>query len=251
MQILYTPNDSAGKELDDSLEPNRKFPRDLPMTSHIYSIGPNGELTYDSPLDMDKYLYSSQGSAYKNFQGTCGLCSIANVLRLAGVNASEKEIIDFAANRPYTCTILGEEIPWGRRLCVVTHLDPYANGGTSAYHRQIILEHFGISSSIVPIETKNGRATYDALEDIANYVADGKGVIIAINAKILDPIFYKPNTNDDLHAVTVTSVTRNRKGEVTGFYICDSNFGTSYYPSDTVQDALTGAPMNLTNTHIR
>lgn len=223
------------------MEPNRSTPRDLPQTQYGFTKDSNGNLTYDSPMEMDKYLYAQQGSAYTNFQGTCGLCSCANILRLAGVNYSEKDMIDYAAS-----TSSGNG--WFQKLCTVNPLSPESSGGTNPKSRQQILEHFGISSGVFPVEMENGVASDTALENIAQYVADGRGVILSVHAGVL---YNGRAVRDDYHAVTVTSVTRNKYGDVSGFYICDSNVGTTYYTALQIKEALTGADMNVTHSHIR
>ena len=223
------------------LEPNRSTPRDLPQTQYGFTKDSNGNLTYDSPMEMDKYLYAQQGSAYTNFQGTCGLCSCANILRLAGVNYSEKDMIDYAAS-----TSSGNG--WFQKLCTVNPLSPESSGGTNPKSRQQILEHFGISSGVFSVEIENGVASDAAIESIAQYVADGRGVILSVHAGVL---YNGWAVRDDYHAVTVTSVTRNKYGDVSGFYICDSNVGTTYYSALQIKEALTGADMNVTHSHIR
>ncbi len=215
------------------MKPTLSEPRSLAQTQYSYSQNSDGTMTYDSPEEMAQYLYADQGSAYKNFQGTCGLCSCANVLRLSGVNLGEKDIIDYATKAD---------------LCTKTLFNFPANGGTSPAERQKILEHFGIPSSAYPIHMDNGTATIESINEIANHVADGRGVIISVHANTL---YNKGPAKNDFHAVTVTSVKKNRYGDVAGFYICDSNRGTAYYPAFVVQEALTGNDMNVTNTHIR
>ena len=91
-------SNSEPNDYKDPLEPTRSTPRDLVSTQYGFTKNMAGMEVYDSPLEVDKYLYSKQGSAYENFKGTCGLCSIANILRLSGVNIGEKEVIDYAAN---------------------------------------------------------------------------------------------------------------------------------------------------------
>ena len=237
--------------LSNGLKPNRSTPRDLPTTAYGFTTGPNGEQTYDSPMEMDNYLYASQGSAYTNFKGTCGLCSVANVMRLSGVDVSEKDVIDYAANTYASDNPFTNYIPWANRLCTVNPLDPKASGATDPQNRKAILEHFGISSGLFSVKMEGGIASAEALEDIANYVSNGRGVIISVHASVLEPGMYVNDLNSDFHAVTVTSVTRDKDGKVSGFYICDSNRGTSYYPAVKVQNALTGSDMNVTHSHIR
>lgn len=255
-ELGYNSLNESGSSISDvslsaSLEPNRSTPRNLPITAYGFTTGPNGEQTYDSPMEMDSYLYASQGSAYTNFQGTCGLCSVANVMRLSGVNVSEKDVIDYAANTYALDDPVANHVSWTNRLCTVNPLDPNASGATNPQSRKAILEHFGISSGVFSVKMEGGIASAEALEDIANFVSDGRGVIISVHASVLEPAMYVNDLNSDFHAVTVTSVTRNKDGKVSGFYICDSNKGTSYYPAVKVQNALTGSDMNVTHSHIR
>lgn len=234
-----------------SLVPDRKTPRDLPCTQYGFTVDPDGSSTYDSPMEMDRYLYKSQGAAYTNFQGTCGLCSIVNVMRLAGVNLSEKDVIDYAAKTAESDEMTAGGVPWANRLCVIDPFRSGASGGTNPRKRKKILEHFGISSGIFPVKMDGGTASDETIREIADYVAHGRGVILSVHASVLEPQIYASDLNHDFHAVTVTSVGKNRQGDISGFYICDSNRGTSFYPADVVRSALTGADMNVTYSYIR
>ena len=212
-------------------------PRNLPKSQYGFSIDSNFEAVYDSPMEMDEYLYDKQGSANASFQGTCGLCSCANILRLAGVEYGEGDMINFAAANGF---------------CENNIFDPDASGGTGAYDRQQILQHFGVQSSLVPVQVSSNGASTQVTDDIAKYVSEGRGVILSVHAGILDPAAYNVNGfGDDYHAVTVTSVKRNAYGDPVGFYICDSNQGTKYYSADTVRRSLTGNDMNVTDQIIR
>jgi len=240
-KVKNPDNTNFETDLEIKIKPTRHTPRNLPATEFGFTTDSSGNQTYDSPLEMDKYLYSSQGTASVYFQGTCGLCSCANVLRLAGVNHSEKEIIDYAANTP-------DGNGQFQKLCIVYSLNPNARGGTNAKNRKAILEHFGISSEIIQIKMENGIASDDTIKEISNYVMDGKGVILSVHANML---YYGKRFSDDYHAVTVTSVVKNKYGDISGFYICDSNRGTTLYSTQEIQQALTGADMNVTESHIR
>ena len=218
----------------NSLAPTRSTPRDLPATEFGFTDDGNGNLVYDSPIEMSVYLYNNQGSADSSYQGTCGLCSCANILRLAGVNYGEKDVLEFAKNQ--------------RGLIEYDPENPYASGGTNPQSRREILEHFGISSGVFPVKMDQGVASQETVEEIANFVADGKGVILSVHA---DYLYYGRSMDDDFHAVTVSSVVKNTNGDITGFYIADSNTGTKYYTAQQIQNALTGNAMNVTHTHIR
>ena len=193
---------------------------------------------------MNQYLYGQQGSADPLFQGTCGLCSCANILRLAGVNATEAEMISYASNTKSSNSLFGN-------LCQTGYSDPRMNGGTSPKDRQEILSHFGIDSGIFQLtHNDDGSISDDSITQIADRVSEGRGVVLSVHADIL--WHDAPVGVDDYHAITVTSVKKDQNGNALGFYVCDSAMGgTSYYPAAKIQRALTGAPMNVTYSIIR
>lgn len=253
--IFEKQDDILGMTSEDStlisnLQPTRSTPRDLPTTQYGFSLNSRGDMEYDSPNEMAKYLYASQGSAYANFQGTCGLCSCANILRLVGVNATEKDIIDYAANTHIGDGIFSRAFTGFQRLCT-TNSSPDSNGGTNAYTRQTILEHFGISSGIFSVKMDGDIVSDETINDIANFVSDGRGVIISVDANVLYNPNYPRGYSPAYHAVTVTSVTKNKYGDVSGFYIADSNVGTTFYPINHFREFLTDHDMNVTHSHIR
>lgn len=227
-------NNTYNSKILDSMRPVRgASPRRLEKTQHGWEANGDG-FVYDHPSEMASCLCDSQGFAYSaNFAGTCGLCSCANVLRLAGVDLGEKEMIDFAAPG---------------KLCDYVAGEPDASGGTRPWERREILSHFGVDSDIVSVGMSGGRATSDSVQKIADYVSDGRGVIISVHANTL---YASGPAEDDYHAVTVTSVRKDGLGNITGFYIADSNIGTTYYPASLLQKALTGNPMNVTTGSVR
>lgn len=220
-----------------NLAPTRSTPRNLHATEFGFTDDGNGNLVYDSPIEMSEYLYKNQGSADLAYQGTCGLCACANVLRLSGVNYSEKDILDYAKTQ--------------RGLIDYHFLSPSASGATDPESRRLILDHFGISSGVFKIKTdSSGVATQESIDEIANHVADGRGVILSVHA---GELYYGRPFKNDYHAVTVVSVVKNKYNDVAGFYIADSNPGreTRFYTALQVQNALTGNDMNVTYSHIR
>lgn len=229
---------------DDVLKPTRNTPRNLQTTQFGFSKTPNGLEIYDSPMEMDQYLYAKQGSADKAFQGTCGLCSCANILRLAGVNLGEKEVIDYASKTKTSSGL------FGRKLCVVNPFNADESGGTNVKDRQKILEHYGVKSTIWGVKTdKSRRASQDTINDIGRWVSEGRGVIVDVDAGY----FYNSPKHYNLgHAVTITSVERNRYGDITAFYILDSNRGTVKYNAWELQEALRPyGGINVTDQIIR
>ena len=230
------------KTYEESLKPTRNAPRDLTVSQYGFLKNANGMEVYDSPLEVDKYLYSKQGSAYQNFKGTCGLCSCANVIRLAGVNYGEKEMIDYAAGSKRGGN--------PDSLCTVDPFNPSASGGTTPKQRQQILEHFGISSSIRNIKTdEGGRTSDETIKDIAGWISEGRGVIVDVDAGL----FYdSPKNYGKGHAITITSVEKNKHGDITAFFILDSNQGTVKCSSWDLQEMLrTFVDINVTNQIIR
>lgn len=226
-----------------ALQPNRTNPRDLPISQFGFTRDAEGNQVYDSPMEMNDYLYKKQGSAKWNFQGTCGLCSCANILRLAGVNADEAQMINYASTTKAPNSL--------EKLCATGHFNPGRNGGTNPEGRRCILEHFGISSGLFDVDMDNyGGATQGTMNTISDFVSSGKGVILSVHADVL--WHDAPYGINDYHAVTVTSVKKDNAGNVLGFYICDSaKGGTTYYSKDKLRRALTGARMNVTHQIIR
>lgn len=221
----------------DNLAPVRSTPRDLPATEFGFTDDGNGNLVYDSPIEMSEYLYKNQGSADPKYKGTCGLCACANILRLSGVNYSEKDILDYAKTQ---------------KGLIDRHIfSPASSGATDPEARKAILEHFGISSGIFPVKMdSDGTAAHESIDEIANHVSEGRGVILSVHA---GELYYGHPVRRDYHAVTVTSVVKSKHGDVIGFYIADSNSGrgTKFYTAFQIQNALTGNSMNVTYSHIR
>lgn len=208
-------------------------PRSLSSSQYGWTMQ-NGKSVYDHPAEVSRYLYIDQGSAYPaNFQGTCGLCSCANVLRLSGVQLGEKEMVDFAASN---------------KLCDYVPGIASSSGGTGPDDRRRILDYFGVPSDVVAVGMSGGVADGETIGRLARFVSEGRGVIVSVHANTLH---CSGRAEDDYHAVTVTSVVRDKFGRIDGFYICDSNVGTTYYSADLVRRALTGNAMNVTKTIIR
>lgn len=199
-------------------------PRDLPITQQKMMNKADGGRTYNTPSETGKNLDYNQGKM-KGFSGTCGLCSCENILRLAGVNVSEHDIVQFAAKNG---------------LCVCDR-DENENGGTNYESRKKILEAFGIDSSLLP----------QNLSMIADAITSGKGVIISVDAGLLwNDVRYI----NGLHAVTVTSVDFDSEGSIESFHICDSGAGNydMVVSGDKLQNCLAiNRKMNVTQQIIR
>lgn len=153
-----------------------------------------------------------QGDNPYNASGNCGLVSISNLLRRAGLEVSEADVTRCAIESG-----LCEYNPSG---------SAENNGGTTMEMRRDILQQYGIASDICPAQ--NG----GSLQEIADAIDSGRGVLISVNAGELwecddgsTPFWGNPVSN---HCVTVTGIARNAStGEITGVYIADSGRGAA------------------------
>ena len=220
-------------------------PRMLTQTAQYWHS--SGEIkTYDSPVETGLKLNCNQGvpkdrggEGIAGFEGTCGLVSCENVLRMAGVDVTESDIIEYAR------THRTGGIFHRRALCTIDR-EPEENGGTYAEDRQSILRAYGVESSIEYVDTNQ----------LANYVGEGRGVIANVDANIL---WYGRQLSDNAyHAITVTSVVRDSiSNQVYGFYICDSgscnNDSARYVPAEVLETAMTAThgQVNVTRSIIR
>lgn len=181
---------------------------------------------------------SEGGEGVEGYKGTCGLASIENILRMAGYDITEKDVVMYAKSH--------EGSKEGRKLCT-TDSTPNLNGGTYAEDRRAILKHFGIDSDV--------KYTTD-LNEIAEMVTSGKGVIASVEANML---WHQCVGNpQEYHAITLTSVQRDKHTkDILGFYICDSGSkakdSARFVNSDIMLAALsaTGGKLNVTKGAIR
>lgn len=213
---------------EGTTEYNANIPRSLAQTAQVwyYSVD-RQSIIYNTPVETGKQLDAKQGKLAE-YQGTCGIVSCVNVLRLAGrATTTEEELVHYASGNGTLC---------------VSGMTPFRNGGTTPQNRKALLAAFGIESELYP----------SSIDSIAQYVEDGRGVIISVDAGKLWglPCFYR-----NLHAVTVTSVQRSKSGDLEGFYLCDS--GTSgkdyarFYSAVHLEQALSKRSMNVTTSIIR
>ena len=195
-----------------------------------WKIQEDGSRIWDTPEDTRK-LNIEQGNADPNFKGTCGIVSVENVLAMAGIKKSERELIEYAKSRNPPLAEINST--------------PGNNGGTNYNQRRELLNAHGISSSIVPAPPEK-----PDINMLANAIEEGKGVIISVDAGRL-----WRNSESGGHAIVVTSVRRDSHGNILGFFVSDS--GTSrnepfkYYDAAHIARALTGRPMNVTDNKIR
>lgn len=161
-------------------------------------------LVYGDPFEVGVDLDDNQGDNIYNIQGDCGLVSVTNILRMNDVNVSEDEVV-------------GRALDLG--LCTYSEFNsPDVNGSTTVYERLQLLQSYGVNASV--FENKNGDAS---LESIAEYVENGHGVNISINAGYAwdDPGAVGDGSSN--HSIIVTGTARDPEtSELKGLYVCDS-----------------------------
>lgn len=218
--------------VDRNAKRNNNVLRSLVHTEQLWHHSKDGQsVIYNTPFSTGKTLDAMQGKLTE-YQGTCGIVSCVNILRLAGrTMTTEEELVQYASGTAN-----------GNGTLCTSGKTPLRNGGTTPQNRKDILAAFGIESELHP----------PSVDSIAQYVEDGRGVIISVDAGKLwgIPRFYRC-----LHAVTVTSVQRNKTGALEGFYLCDS--GTTgkdfarFYSAVHLEQALSARSMNVTTSIIR
>jgi hypothetical protein len=213
-------NDSSDKALNDILreiqQQNELF-AEVPMQPDILPGSDTRVIRYG---DVDHFRdYNHHQGVNPEFQGTCGIVSCEDVLKQFGqTELSEEELVDFAVEND---------------LCNVTR-DKYKSGGTTVFNQRDILQLHDIPAHV---EVMNN------FEGLANYVEQGRGVIIEVNAGVLWNDAGAFDFGDANHAICVTGYARNAEtGNIEGFYINDSGRG---YPEDSGRfvscDTLQGA----------
>lgn len=190
-------------ELPSDMPPDVPLPPDVaPEVPHQLDTLPDGRATVvigdvaDLAADVRQ-----QGDNPYGFQGTCGLCSCAGVLREFGIPVTEADVVRHAVAH-------GE--------CVVD-ADPAESGGTTPDMQVRLLGDYGIPAHVERM---------DSLEELASGIEQGRGTIIGANAGVLwdDATYYEYGQAN--HAVQVTGVSRDpMTGAIQGFYINDTGTG--------------------------
>lgn len=211
-ELSYSSMEALENSSDVDLYENVESVQMSCMEPEVRMDVPNCEvaLVTGNPFDAAPRMNYNQGHNPYNARGNCGLVSISNTLQRGGFCVGENEVTKLAIERG---------------LC---YYDPGSdgikNGGTTAEQRKKLLETLGFSSDIkYPQDGGN-------LEDIADAIDSGKGVLIAGNAGILwDYDDGSTMINGKLvsnHCVTVTGVARDAStGKIAGIYIADSGQG--------------------------
>lgn len=141
-----------------------------------------------------------QGDAIPEYQGTCVLTSIANLLTQANLPTSEAEVVQLAIDNRWAVT------------------DPavsaYQRGGSNYVQQQALLGSYGLRNALLDDYDENA---------LANMVRSGRGVLVALNCGRLwdDPAYLDDGGVN--HVVTVTGMAYGEEGgALEGFYIADS-----------------------------
>ncbi len=147
-----------------------------------------------------KKFNHKQGDNDQGACGTCGLVSTEQILNRFGKNITENEIVHCAIKNE-----LGDFKP---------ETSPRYKGGTIPEELAKILKVNG-----VPAQVKDGAS----IDDLARFVEDRRGIIIAVNSATLWDQMYDSSDGDADHAIIVTGLKRTRDtGKILGFYINDS-----------------------------
>ena len=141
-----------------------------------------------------------QGNAIPEYQGTCALTSIANLLVQAQTPTTEAEVVQLAIDNRWAVTD--------------AEVSAYQRGGSNYLQQQQILDSYGLRNALL--------AGYNEYV-VANMLRSGRGVLIGLNAGKLwgdDSYLDEGGVN---HVVTVTGVAFGEEdGVLEGFYIADS-----------------------------
>lgn len=157
-----------------------------------------------NPFEVGEQLNDCQGDNELGFRCCCGLTTVSNILKMAGVEVDENEVVKYAAENG-----LCRFTPW---------TNPADCGGTTRLDRSELLSRFGLENSI--FRDMNGNAS---LEAVAGYVEEGRGVDMDLNSGYAWGVPEFIGDGSMNHSVTVTGTARDPEtGELLGLYVCDS-----------------------------
>lgn len=203
-------NASEIKEVPHILEPEVRT--DVP--------GMEKAIVYGDPVHLGDILDYQQGfdNPYGSF-GTCGETSISNICKIAGMDVTEPEVLQYAMEN---------------NLCQKD--DPKFRGGATTIGNQIaLLEHYGLPSHC---EFAAETATPERLAEI---IEGGHGVLLGLNSGVLQDREWKAyNEAGEItatHAICLTGTVYTPEGKLAGFYLCDSSgqnpdSGRTFVPLD-------------------
>ncbi len=171
--------------------------------------GMDKAFVWGEPFRLGEILDCQQGfdNPYGAF-GTCGETSVANICKIAGMNVTEPEVVEYAMEND---------------LCA--KFDPTHHGGATTIGNQIaLLEHYGLKAHC---EFAAETATPERL---AKAIEGGHGVLLGLNSGILQDRGWKIFNSEGKvfagHAVCLTGTVRDMDYNLKGFYLCDSTAQT-------------------------
>lgn len=166
-------------------------------------------LVSGDPMGFEAFNHL-QGESLWGFENTCGIVACEGILRQAGIEASEDDLLRYAVE--------------------TGHCDVF-EGHTSLSDQVAILEGFGI-----PAHSEHG----GSVEGLAANVERGQGVIIEVNSGVLWNQASHYGNGDASHAVLVTGIARDPEtGSAIGAFINDSATGESgrFVPREELETA--------------
>lgn len=206
------------------------YESEIPLLKPSLALLPDGRkaLICGEPQKVAEVLDYRQGQNNLGFQGTCGIVSSRNTLRLFGICTSEDELVHYAALKG---------------LCVVDARS-YLSGATNATYRDRLIREWGLPGHIIKASS---------VARSAEEFEKGFGVMAGVNAGILwnNPNCYGNGFSN--HVVSLIGTERDHLGNLTGVYICDSGRNRAgdaarYIPVDLWKEALEvpGSSLNVT-----
>ena len=196
------------------------------LESEIVDIpGVGAVLVGGHPFDVADALDDNQGDNILNAQGDCGVVSVVNLARMAGVECDENDAI-IKAVRLHLCQYS-------------TELADEDNGGTNVLGRQALLAQYGISSTVFAGEDLSP-------EQIARLSEAGHGVNLGLNAGYEWGDINFINDGSSNHSIVVTGTARDPEThELLGLFVCDSGYpgktSAVFLSVETLEDAYTNA----------
>ncbi len=183
---------------------------------------------YADAYEVADMLDDNQGDNSYDAEGNCGLVSTSNVLTLCGIEADEERITGQAIEN---------------KLCNYSpFLPPESRGGVNDAQMIELFRMNGVEATAFPAQSEEG-----SCEAVAQYVEEGHGVAIGINAGYAWQSLAGVDDGSANHEITVTGTVRDENGELQGFIVCDSGLigedsSARFMSLETMEDAYEDVP---------
>lgn len=183
---------------------------------------------YGDAYEVADLLDDNQGDNSYNAEGNCGLVSTSNVLTLCGIKADEERITGQAIEN---------------NLCNYSPFFPSENrGGVNDSQMIELFKLNGIEATAFSATSEEG-----SCEAVAQYVEEGHGVAMGINAGYAWESLAAVNDGSANHEITVTGTVRGEDGALQGFIVCDSGLigedsSARFMSLETVEEAYVKVP---------